>query len=133
MMISRPYEANLGRKKPPRKIQIRENIFRRKFVPAGSRPDSCRSRELNCRLWRPGGGQMPPKGLREAPAPLGARQVDAKRRPGELRTGSCAFLRPVLGPQRRRKGTQIASKSGQKEIPKRPSFQITFRDRFLSM
>ena len=37
-----------------------------------------------------------PKGLREALAPLGARQVDAKRRPREPRTGSCAFLGPIL-------------------------------------
>ena len=79
------------------------------------------------------GAKCHPKGLREAPAPLGARQVDAKRRPRGPRTGSCTFLRPILGPQRRRKGAEIAPKSGPKAIPKRASFQITFRDRFLSI
>ena len=58
------------------------------------------------------------EGLREALAPLGARQVDAKRRPREPRTGSCTFLRAILGPQRRRKGAEIAPKSEQKAIPK---------------
>ena len=58
MRVSRPYEANLGRKKPPaREKKNRENIFGRKFVSAGSRPDSRRSRELNRRLGRPGEGQ----------------------------------------------------------------------------
>ena len=79
------------------------------------------------------GAKCHPKGLREAPAPLGARQVDAKRRPRGPRTGSCTFLRPILGAQRRRKGAEIAPKSGPKAIPKRASFQITFRDRFLSI
>ena len=39
MMVSRPYEANLGRKKPSPKNQIRKNIFVGKFASAGSRPD----------------------------------------------------------------------------------------------
>ena len=41
-----------------------------------------------------------PEGLREAHAPLGARQVDSKRRPREPRAGSCTFLRPIFGTQR---------------------------------
>ena len=79
------------------------------------------------------GGKCHPKGLREAPAPLGARQVDAKRRPRGPRTSSCTFLRPILGPQRRRKAAEIAPQSEQKVKPKRALFQITFRDRFLSI
>ena len=34
-------------------LKICKNVFGRKFVLTGSRPDSCRSRELNRRLGRP--------------------------------------------------------------------------------
>ena len=56
-----------------------------------------------------------PTGVPEGPAPARAR-----------------FCVPFWGP-RRRKGAEIAPKSGPKAIPKRASFQITFRDRFLSI
>ena len=79
------------------------------------------------------GAKCDPKGLTEALAPLGARQVDAKRRPRGPRTGSCTFLRPILGPPRRRKAAEIAPQSEQKVKPKRALFQITFQDRFLSI
>ena len=52
MMVSRPYEANL-RRNPKKQIKISENIFGRKFVSAGSRPDFRRSRELIQRPGRP--------------------------------------------------------------------------------
>ena len=58
MMVSRPYDANLVCKNPKLHFfKISENVFDRNFVSAGSRPDSCRSRELN---RRPGEGQGGP-------------------------------------------------------------------------
>ena len=67
MTVPRPYEANLGPKNAMFVFvffvfffTICENIFGRKFVSAGSRPDSHRSRELNRRPGRPGEGQGGP-------------------------------------------------------------------------
>ena len=59
MTVPRPYEANLGPKNAIFDFsKFAKNIFGRKFVSAGSRPDSRRSREFNRRPGRPGEGQM---------------------------------------------------------------------------
>ena len=60
-MVSRPYEANLGRKKSPEKKQKNmRNYFSSKFCFSRLELDSRRSRELNWRLGRPGEGQGGP-------------------------------------------------------------------------
>ena len=58
----------------------------------------------------PEGATCHPKGLREARAPLGARQGDAKRHLGGLRTGSCAFLRSIFGPKGAKKDPKANKK-----------------------
>ena len=68
MMVSRPYEANLGREKPKyifskfAKMFPVENWSKigRDRVETGSRTDSHGSRELNRRPGRPGEGQGGP-------------------------------------------------------------------------
>ena len=60
MTVPRPYEANLGPKIAIFDFQNLHFFFGRKFVSAGSRPDSRRSRELNRRPGRPGEGQIRP-------------------------------------------------------------------------
>ena len=62
MTVPRPHEVSLGLENAVFNFQIREKNGR-KFVSAGSRPDSRRSRELNRRPGRPGQGEgWPNKG-----------------------------------------------------------------------
>ena len=57
MMVSRPSEANLGRRMPK---YYRGKFSGRKLFLTVSRPDSRGSRELNRRPWGPGEGQGGP-------------------------------------------------------------------------
>ena len=83
---------------------------------------------LNVPRWRPGGGQMlPPGPHRSTSAKSMPRGVPETPGPARVR-----FCVQFWGPKGA-KGAEIVPKSGPKVILKRPSFQITLRDRFLSI